>query len=91
LLAVYGLGLLALAIGEEALWDRLVWHDRPGLFGTSTPLQHPVATAAAVALLSVPQVTHYLLDRWIWRGGPDNPDLAADLGMVPAPHGSARP
>jgi hypothetical protein len=32
-------------------------------------------------VLSVPQVTHYLLDRWIWRGGPDNPELAADLGL----------
>jgi hypothetical protein len=91
LLAVYGLGLLALAIGEEALWDRLVWHDRPGLFGASAPLQHPIATAAAVAILSVPQVTHYLLDRWIWRGGPDNPELATDLGMVAGTHEGARP
>lgn len=85
LLAAYTLGLLALATGEEALWDRLVWHDHPALFGASTPLQHPIATAAAVALLSVPQVTHYLLDRWIWRGGPDNPELAADLGMGAGP------
>lgn len=81
LLAAYGLGLAALALLEEGLWDRLVWHDHTALFGAGWPLEHPVATAAAVAILSVPQTTHYLLDRWIWRAGPDNPELAAELGM----------
>ena len=81
LAAFYGL-LLALAFGEEALWDRLVWHERPQLFGASLGEMHPVLTAALVALLAVPQATHYLLDRWIWRVGPDNPALAAQLGLA---------
>ena len=77
----YGL-LLALAFGEEALWDRLVWHDHPQLFGTSSGELHPLLASIVVALLAVPQATHYLLDRWIWRVGPDNPALAAQLGLT---------
>jgi hypothetical protein len=83
LVVAYGGGLVALAWIEEALWDRLVWHDHDALFGAPIVVEHPVATAAVVALLTVPQATHYLLDRWIWRAGPDNPRLAEDLGLVP--------
>lgn len=84
LAAFYGL-LLALAVAEEALWDRLVWHERPALFGASAGELHPVLTAAVVALLALPQATHYLLDRWIWRVGPDNPALADQLGVGAQP------
>jgi hypothetical protein len=85
LVAFYGL-LAALAIAEELAWDRLVWHDRPELFGAGEPLDlHPVAAAAITALLAVPQATHYLLDRWIWRVGPDNPALARQLGFEDQP------
>jgi hypothetical protein len=81
LAAYYGL-LVALAAGEEALWDRLVWHDHPELFGHAVPLDvHPLAMAIVVALLTVPQATHYVLDRFIWRVGPQNPALAEQLGL----------
>ncbi len=87
LAAFYGL-LVALALAEEFLWDRLVWHDHPELFGATTPLDvHPILTAAAVALLAVPQATHYLLDRWIWKVGPENPALASQLGFTSRPSG----
>jgi hypothetical protein len=79
--AYYG-ALVVLALAEETLWDRLVWHERPELFGTSSELAHPVATAAVVALLTVPQATHYVIDRWIWRVGPNNPELAQQLGFA---------
>ena len=84
LAAFYGL-LVALAFAEECLWDRLVWHERPGLFGGGDPLDlPPLAAALVTALLAVPQATHYLLDRWIWRVGPQNPALAAQLGLAPS-------
>ena len=79
LLSVYVGGLVILATVEEALWDRLIWHDHSAVFGAPIHLEHPLTTAVVVALLSVPQTTHYLLDRWIWRVGPDNPELAAEL------------
>lgn len=82
LAAYYGL-LLLLAVTEEALWDRLVWHDHPMLFGSSQTELGSLALAIVVALLTVPQATHYVLDRYIWRVGPRNPALAEQLGFTP--------
>jgi hypothetical protein len=76
----YGL-LVALAFAEEAAWDRLVWHERASLFGAGGLELGELGLALAVAALTVPQATHYLLDRWIWRVGPDNPELARQLGL----------
>ncbi|MFV8749386.1 hypothetical protein ACNOYE_02415 [Nannocystaceae bacterium ST9] len=80
-LAVFYLALLALAFGEEAVWDRLIWHDHPALFGEGRLELDAFATTLVVALLSVPQATHYLLDRWIWKVGPRNPELARQLRL----------
>ena len=76
----YGL-LVALAYFEEALWDRLVWHDHPNVFGEGGLELGELGLAIAVAVLTIPQATHYLLDRFIWRVGPLNPRLAAQLGL----------
>ncbi len=72
--ALYLAPLLVLAFVEEGLWDRWVWMDHPWLFGAGDA---PPAwlTAAAVPLLATPQVTHYLLDGFIWKLGPQNPGL----------------
>ncbi len=80
--AYYGL-LVALATAEEAMWDRLVWHDHPGLFGVGSLSLGPesMVMAVVVALLTVPQATHYVLDRYIWRVGAQNPALADQLGL----------
>lgn len=62
--------VLALAFAEEALWDRLVWHQRPWLFGgaeSKTPLYSDLVRTLVVPLLSVPQATHYVLDAVLWR------------------------
>jgi len=76
--------LLTLAFAEEAAWNRLVWNDFPQLFGAGEPLvgTDSLLGALVVALLVVPQATHYLLDRWIWRVGPDNPELATQLNLA---------
>lgn len=73
--------LVLLAFAEEALWDRLVWHEHEVLFGEGTLALGEFGLALAVALLSVPQATHYVLDRYIWRVGPKNPRLAGQLGL----------
>lgn len=64
--------LLAVALVEEGLWDALVWHDHAMLFGAWDPPDW--AAWLAVPLLVVPQVTHYLLDGFVWRTR-DNPEL----------------
>ncbi len=73
------LPLVVLATVEEGLWDALVWHDHPELFGSwSVPSW---ASWVALVLLAVPQVTHYVLDGFIWKLGPTNPGLAEDLSI----------
>lgn len=71
--------LLLLAFLEELLWDRFVWHERAALFGASSlELAAPVL-AFVVPLLALPQLTHYVLDAFVWRGR-ENPRLAERLG-----------
>lgn len=77
----FALSLLALALLEEAAWDALVWHDHEALFGVWSP---PSRLAAwAVPLLAVPQITHYVLDGFLWKLGPNNPRLRAALLDTP--------
>ena len=54
-----------LAYLEEFLWDTGVWHERSWLFGGSLSLGE--AETYLVPLLAVPQITHYVLDGFIWR------------------------
>lgn len=76
--------LLALAFAEELLWDRLVWHERPQVFGPSAGGLDESLLLFIVPLLSLPQATHYLLDGFIWRGR-ENPELSTRLGWAPRP------
>jgi hypothetical protein len=73
--------LLVLALGEEWLWDRLVWHERPRLFGEDGWVLPPDVLALVVPLLALPQATHYLLDAFIWKPGRE-PALLARLGWA---------
>jgi hypothetical protein len=57
--------LWAIAYLEELIWDRAIWHDRSWLFGEGTEVGR--AAMLLVPLLSVPQLTHYLLDGFLWR------------------------
>jgi hypothetical protein len=57
--------LWLLAYLEELVWDRGVWQERSWLFGTPWPVG--AWKAVLVPLLAVPQITHYILDGFIWR------------------------
>ena len=74
-LAFYGV-VLALALVEELLWDGAVWRQYlPGLIDLA---EVPVSALPIwVALLSVPQIVHYILDAWIWRLDGSDPGLEA--------------
>jgi hypothetical protein len=64
---VHFLGFVwAAAFVEELLWDRSVWHERAWLFGHGWPALASLH-AYLVPLLALPQVSHYLLDGFIWR------------------------
>lgn len=65
--------LWLLADVEELFWDCGVWHDRPWLFGRSWEIGD--YDQMLVPLLAVPQITHYILDGFIWRRR-SNPEFA---------------
>jgi len=72
--------VLVLAFGEEYLWDMLMYRDNEPFFQQlfSYPmaqLTSPYWQALALALLSLPQVTHYILDGFIWKSNNKNPYL----------------
>lgn len=73
--------LIALAFAEEWLWDRLVWGDHPAVFGATLTLP-PMLLHFVVPLLALPQVTHYLLDAFIWKPSRE-PRLMERLGWTP--------
>lgn len=77
--------LWAVAYCEELLWDRTVWHDRPWLFGDGS-VTSPTVQALLVPLLVVPQLTHYVLDGFLWRRS-QNPRLPRLLSAATRPHG----
>jgi hypothetical protein len=64
-LVVFLATLWAIAYAEELIWDRAIWHDRGWLFGSGGNIGH--AAVLVVPLLAVPQLTHYLLDGFLWR------------------------
>ena len=62
--------LLLFAYFEEGLWDGFVWRDHQGLFPWTQQfpfLQDEHLLALIVPLLTLPQVTHYVIDGFIWR------------------------
>jgi hypothetical protein len=58
-------GLWALAFVEELFWDRAVWHDHVWLFGPGWSID--AALPYLVPLMALPQLTHYVLDGFLWR------------------------
>jgi hypothetical protein len=66
-LAWFFASLWAIAFVEELLWDRAVWHERAWLFGPGWSVD--ALWPFLVPLLALPQLSHYLLDGFIWRRG----------------------
>jgi hypothetical protein len=65
--------LWAIAYVEELFWDRGVWHERGWLFGGAWELG--ALKMLLVPLLALPQLTHYVLDGFVWKRK-NNPDFA---------------
>lgn len=67
---LFVLVLLLFAYVEEGMWDGLVWHDHPTVFGGFYFLPKITSDnllAVVVPLLTLPQLTHYILDGFIWK------------------------
>ncbi|MBL8065237.1 MAG: hypothetical protein JNM34_05190 [Chthonomonadaceae bacterium] len=66
-LPIYVFSLFALAFFEEGVWDWFVWREHPQLFGGFHVQLQATALVFLIPLLTMPQVTHYVLDAFIWR------------------------
>lgn len=66
-LPLYVIALFALAFLEEGVWDWFVWKEHANLFGNFHIPASATLLAILVPLLTMPQVTHYVLDAYIWR------------------------
>ncbi|RYY65720.1 MAG: hypothetical protein EOO12_06225 [Chitinophagaceae bacterium] len=58
---------------EEGLWDVVLWKEHARVFGTvrwQLDLSKPLI-ALIVPLLALPQLTHYVLDGFIWKIRPE--------------------
>ena len=71
--AAFLMMLWALAYVEEMIWDRGVWQERAWLFGAAWDIQS--LKVVIVPLLALPQITHYVLDGFVWRRK-SNPDIS---------------
>lgn len=72
--AFFIITLLAFAYLEEGIWDVLIWKDHPGVFPFLQDIPRPDLwlVSIIVPLLSLPQITHYVMDGFIWkRSGPN--------------------
>ena len=72
--------VLLLAFGEEYLWDMLIYREKSRMFESvfTFPIEaltDPWWQAFGIALLTVPQATHYIIDGFIWKSNARNPHL----------------
>jgi hypothetical protein len=62
--------LLLLAFFEEALWDSFIWRDHEMFFESFyflPQIENKIGVAFVLAFLILPQLTHYVLDGYIWK------------------------
>ena len=74
-LPLYIAALFALAFAEEGLWDGFVWREHQSLFrffDLLPAIKNEQALVWIIPLLAMPQITHYILDAFIWRLKPSD-------------------
>jgi hypothetical protein len=67
--------IFLLAYLEEGLWDMTVWKEHVKLFSIFHVFNsrlHKEALIFVVPLLALPQLTHYMIDGFIWRRAGDS-------------------
>ena len=76
-------GVMVLALGEEYFWDLFVNKENGAFFASFLPYFETMPAlhwqVLATGLLSVPQITHYIVDGFIWKNNEKNPYLKQAL------------
>lgn len=69
-IATFVTTILVLAYVEEGLWDGMIWRDHEAvfpLFASLPMISNSIFLSFLVPLLALPQITHYVLDGFIWK------------------------
>lgn len=63
------LSLILFALAEEYSWDQFLWQSRPDVFWEHfyNSIVSPIGISLIIAWLWSIQLTHYILDRYIWK------------------------
>ncbi len=64
---IYVLAVMGFAYFEEGMWDWFIWREHPNVFGAFYVPASATVLMILVPLLTMPQITHYVLDAYIWR------------------------
>lgn len=78
----YLIVLFVFAFAEEGIWDALVWKDHPQFFSFIYSENFALLSAwlpILIPLLALPQMTHYVLDGFIWKVS--RKDVQEELGV----------
>jgi hypothetical protein len=81
-LLIFLASIWLMAYVEELVWDRTIWGERAWLFGSAWDLGG--LRSIVVPLLAVPQITHYVLDGFIWRRR-SNPGVQSAISLEGSP------
>lgn len=71
-IAIFLLLIFLFAFIEEGLWDIIVWKEHKAVFHLPAIHISDKALNFLVPLLALPQITHYILDGFIWKIREDN-------------------
>lgn len=66
--------IFVFAFVEEGLWDMFLWQEHQRVFGISQLPEirlNKQLLSILVPLLALPQITHYIMDGFIWKVRPD--------------------
>lgn len=72
--------LLLLSYFEEGIWDWFVWKEHADIFGGVHWQAPATVLMILVPLLTMPQVTHYVLDAYIWRVNKKKEEVRGVIG-----------
>ena len=82
-LVIFMLIIFSLAFAEEFLWDIFVWDEHRSVFGGnyfSNVVLNKELMSVVVPILTLPQLTHYILDGFIWKIRKDEIKWSNEVG-----------
>lgn len=74
--------IIFFAFVEEGLWDAMVWQEHSAVFKPFYFMPHVTTNLVLtflVPLLTLPQITHYIIDGFIWKVGKEEQIVSSSI------------